>query len=314
MDYAKLLRRALDILIAHKYLFILGVLAAFNGSGTYGSGGSSGGNSGTGSGDAVLTAPPDSLEKGFEAIVPFFDNLDWLFGLSVVLIIGLVIFAIVIGLVLWAIGAVAQGGLIAGVVNAEENEEDATTFGQAWAAGWAKGWRLIGISLLPLLPLLFFLGGSVLIIAFTVGFSALSAESIFAVLGTSFAVMLMCLFCLLTPLWILFDVMRIFAMRACMLDDTGVFASYARGWQVVSANLGPALILLLIRFGFAIALAIVLFLPTAVMAVCCLMWPLLLLINGSITAYFSAVWTLAWREWTGSGGSTDEEAVAVAAA
>lgn len=173
---------------------------------------------------------------------------------------------------------------------------------------------MIGISLLPLLPMLLFVGMSALILAFTVGFSALSAESVIAVLGTGFVVALMCLFCLLTPLWILFDVMRIFAMRACMLDDTAVFASYRRGWQVVSANLGSALILLLIRFGFAIALAIVLFLPTAVMAVCCLLWPLLLLINGSLTAYFSAVWTLAWREWTGSGGSTDEDAVVVAAA
>lgn len=127
MDYAKIFRRALDILIAHKYLFFLGVLAAFNGSGTYnfsGSSGGSGGSSGSGSEDALLTAPPESLEEGFQAIAPFFDNMDWLLGLSIVFIIGLVFFAVVIGLVLWSIGAVAQGGLIAGVVNAEEDEEE----------------------------------------------------------------------------------------------------------------------------------------------------------------------------------------------
>lgn len=28
-----------------------------------------------------------------------------------------------------------------------------------------------------------------------------------------------------------------------------------------------------------------------------LLWPVLLLVNGAIAAYFSTLWTLAWRAW-----------------
>jgi hypothetical protein len=38
--------------------------------------------------------------------------------------------------------------------------------------------------------------------------------------------------------------------------------------------------------------------PGIVMALCFLLWPLLLLISGTVEAYFSTLWTLAWREWT----------------
>lgn len=313
MDYASLFRRALDTLIAHKYLFLMGVLAAFNNSSTWSSGNSGGGSSGGNGADMPSVALPDGFDMpgGFETIIPSMEGLEWLWVLPVVMIVGLIGFAIIVGLILWAIGAIAQGGLIAGVNNAEENEEDSTTFGQAWAAGWTRGWRLIGISLLPLLPILLFVGLSVAILVFSFGITALSEESIGAILGSSFVVMLMCLFCLLTPLWILFDVLRIFALRACMLDETGVFGSYGRGWTVFKTNLGPALVLLIIRFGIAIVLAMILFVPTIIMAVCCLLWPLLLLVNGAITAYFSAVWTLAWREWTGrqGGGPSGDQAV-----
>ncbi len=309
MDYAKTLRRAFDILIAHKYLIVMGVLAAFSGSSNYSYSG--GGNSGSGD-----TPPPATLPEGFEApdvldtIIPSVESLDWLWVLPVMLIVGLIVFAILIGMVLWAIGAVAQGGLIAGVNNAEVSEEDATTFGQAWAAGWANGWRLIGISLVPLLPMLLLLGLSIATVLFTVGLSALSTENIGAILGSSVVFALVCMLCLVIPIIIVIDVFRIFALRACMLDETGVFASYQRGWQVVKDNLGSALILLLLRLGLALLLGFLLFLPTIMMSVCCFLWPLMLLINGTITAYFSTVWTLAWRQWTGmtNGGSANQDA------
>lgn len=32
---------------------------------------------------------------------------------------------------------------------------------------------------------------------------------------------------------------------------------------------------------------------------CCFLWPLLLLIQGTVAAFFSTLWTLAWKEWTG---------------
>ena len=37
---------------------------------------------------------------------------------------------------------------------------------------------------------------------------------------------------------------------------------------------------------------------------CCLLWPLLILIQGAISTYFSTLWTLAWREWTAAPAAT----------
>ncbi|RIK36158.1 MAG: hypothetical protein DCC55_28145, partial [Chloroflexi bacterium] len=60
-------------------------------------------------------------------------------------------------------------------------------------------------------------------------------------------------------------------------------------------------------------LAIVLLGPGLVAVICCVLWPVLLIINGAITAYFSTVWTLAWRVWTSAGPTgaiTTDSAVA----
>jgi hypothetical protein len=65
------------------------------------------------------------------------------------------------------------------------------------------------------------------------------------------------------------------------------------------ANLGPVLLLFLVQIGIGIGLAVVLFVPSLIMTVLCVFWPLLLLIQGAIAAFFSTLWTLAWREWTG---------------
>jgi hypothetical protein len=46
---------------------------------------------------------------------------------------------------------------------------------------------------------------------------------------------------------------------------------------------------------------VVLLLPGLILVLCCVLWPLLLLIQGTKVAYFSTMWTLAWREWTGLG-------------
>jgi hypothetical protein len=106
--------------------------------------------------------------------------------------------------------------------------------------------------------------------------------------------------CILVPIALVLSLLRTFANRACMLEDLGVFAAYRRGWDVLLENIGPALILFLLQIAISIGLGIVLFLPNVVMTVCCVLWPVLLLVQGTMAAYFSTVWTLAWREWTGS--------------
>jgi hypothetical protein len=102
------------------------------------------------------------------------------------------------------------------------------------------------------------------------------------------------------------NLLRVFANRACMLEGHGVFAAYRRGIRVLVDNLGSAVLLFLIQAGIGIALGIVLLLP----ALCCLLWPVLLLVQGTAAAYFSTMWTLAWRRWISMSATADEALVA----
>ena len=105
--------------------------------------------------------------------------------------------------------------------------------------------------------------------------------------------------CILVHIALVLSLLRTFANRACMLEDMSVFAAYKRGTSVLFDNIGPALVLFLIQVAISIGIGIGMILPGIVMVLCCLLWPLLILIQGTIAAYFSTLWTLAWREWTG---------------
>jgi hypothetical protein len=106
--------------------------------------------------------------------------------------------------------------------------------------------------------------------------------------------------CLLISIALVLSLLRTFANRACMIEGVGVFAAYKRGFSVLMENFGPALVIFLIQIAVSIGVGIAMILPGIVMALCCLLWPVLLLVQGAMAAYFSTVWTLAWREWTGS--------------
>jgi hypothetical protein len=83
-----------------------------------------------------------------------------------------------------------------------------------------------------------------------------------------------------------------------MLEDLGVVDAYRRGARVLMDNIGEAIVLFLFQIGISIVLGLVLFLPGLVMACCCFLWPVLLAVQGAVSAIVSAVWTLAWRTWT----------------
>jgi hypothetical protein len=84
-----------------------------------------------------------------------------------------------------------------------------------------------------------------------------------------------------------------------MLENLGVIDAYRRGTSVLRANLGEAIILFLLQIVIFFVLGILLFLPGLILVLCFLLWPLLMVVQGFISAFVSALWTLAWRSWTG---------------
>jgi hypothetical protein len=48
--------------------------------------------------------------------------------------------------------------------------------------------------------------------------------------------------------------------------------------------------------------------PGFLMVLCCLLWPVLILVQGAFSAYVSTLWTLAWREFVSGAEIVPSEA------
>ncbi len=288
MDYGKLFTRAWNIVWANLWLILLGILAGFTGSS-----GSSGTN---------YQMSESDVTNAFDKL-PFSQNFQALSGIMISLIIGIICFGLIVGIIFYLLSQVATGGLVAGVNSIEEGES--ATLRSSWVAGWHRKWTLAGIGLVLVIPVIL-----VILISLVIGISVFGAATVtnassitsgdfspFAGVAMSGLVVLSLAFCcLLIPFFIFFGVWIELAYRACMLEGLGVFDSFGRGWNVLRTNLGPVVIVVLSRF----AVGIVLILPMFISSIICCLWPLLLIVYGAVTTYFSTVWTLAWREWTGS--------------
>ena len=200
----------------------------------------------------------------------------------------------VVGLALWVAGTISRGGLISAVNDIELDTP--ANFSSAFQAGWKKGWRLLGIDLVPAIPgLALFIGGLAIFLSYG-GFVEMM-DGVWPYAGIGPFLPLILLTCLLLPIILFLSMMQTFATRACMLEDLGVVASYRRGFEVLAGNMGTALILFLIQIAVSIGLFIVMILPGILMVLCCLLWPILILVQGAFSAYVSTLWTLAWREF-----------------
>ena len=293
MDYGAILNRAWNIIWTHKFLIILGLLVAL-GSGV-GSGTSSSINYSfdtDGGGFQFGPTPPETFGQPGTFASP---------RVPVWLIVVLFLFALVVAAVVWAISTIARGGLIAGVQTVDTG--GTSSFGQAWAAGWRRGWTLLGIGIVPALPgLLLLVLAGLGVIGYTASSSTMGYPRTGLLIGVVAVVA-----CIAVPVALILELLRTFANRACMLEDLGVVDSYRRGLGVLGDNFGSALVLFLIQVALLILMGILLFVPGALLAICCLFWPVLLLFQGAVGAYCSPVWPRARREWT---GETMPEAVA----
>ena len=286
MDFGNLFTRAWDTLWKNSFLILLGVLAVL-GSGNSGGAGQSRyafqADDMPWSGTGFFDYGNDLLNGGFQNIA--------IGGVLLMVIIALILF----GLVLWVLGLIAKGGLISAVDDLERGNP--TGFVAGFQAGWEKGWKLLGIGLVPAIPglILFVILVSVLVFS-GVRFGAGVDVGMNEVRAFAPLIFVTCLF---VPIMLIVSALKTFANRACMLEGTGVIASYRRGLQVLGDNLGPAVILYLLQVVINIAIGIIFLLPAILAAICCFLWPLLILVQAAFVTFYSILWTLAWREWVG---------------
>ena len=284
-----MLKRAWSIIWENKFLILLGIIVAL-GSGGRGGGLGSGGGGSSGNGESSYDFPFGDMptlraEIGFPEVV---------IGLAALAVIS---FALLVAILVWVAATIARGGLIAGVNTIEGG--GASSFAAAWYAGWDKGWRLLGIGIAPAIPTFILALAGLATAGVLAGLWGWLGQNVSVAAGIGLGVPFVVLACILVPIALALSLLRTFANRACMLEDLGVMASYRRGLEVLVTNIGPAIVLFLVQVGISIALGLVLFLPGLLMVLCCILWPVLLAIKGTVTSYFSTLWTLAWREWAG---------------
>jgi hypothetical protein len=316
MDYGQLLSRSWEIIWNNKFLIILGVLVALGGGGGSGSpnfntSGFQGGNVFEGAeGFNPEEFNPEDLGLSEAELEEAFGDLAPMLAGVGALLVAFCCIAFIVGIALWVVGNIARGGLIAGVNEIET--VGASSFKQAWSAGWQKGWRLLGIGLIPAIPgIVLALVVAALAAAAIAGTQGLDPTAL-ASAGAGMIMVLVCTLCLVMLVSLVLSVLRVLANRACMLEDTGVFESYQRGWAVLRDNLGEGVLLVLIQIGISIGIGIVMIIPSLIMAICCFLLPVLWVINGAVSAFFSTAWTLAWTQWTGAGkGIVIEQAPSV---
>jgi hypothetical protein len=169
-------------------------------------------------------------------------------------------------------------------------------------------WRVFGLSLLIILTLL---------IVFVILFIPLG---LFAALTAGIGLIcLLPLICLLIPIGWAVTVVIEQASIAIVLENLGVGDGLRRGWEVVRANIGTMILMALILFIGSAVVGIVLAIPLIVAVVplvigsaagveraplltagiCCAIYlPILLLLNGILTAYIQSAWTLTYMRLT----------------
>ena len=182
MDYTKLLNRAFNIVWDHKFLIILGVLVALGG-GTPGNQLSWRADSdGNGNFD-FGTLPGMNDETVRQIAIPAI-----LVAISILLMFALVV---------WAISLIARGGLIVGVDTIETG--GTSSFVQAWSRGWARAGSLLGIGLMPAIPLVIALIAGLIGAGFFMGLFSVLDRNVEAPLAAGVGTLVIFVACIAAP-------------------------------------------------------------------------------------------------------------------
>jgi hypothetical protein len=315
MQYGELITRAFTIVWRHKYLWLLAILggadvttssgfgANFNSLGGAFNGGGSGSPSGTG-GTAGTAGLRDVLSMTGQFIQDHAAQIA-LAGLGALVVV-----------IAWTVlSCVTTGALVRSA--AEHDAERPFGLGLAWRTGVGTFWTILGLRLLGLLWGAIVLGAVagvvVLGIMSYLGGQGGAAVGTVVTLG---ALLVGVLALASIPIGIAF----ILGTRAAVLEQRGPLSALGRGFGLLRARLGRALLVWLIQvglslaagFGLAFALIPVLLLVAAVLvgagvaggvgAVIAVAIPLGLLLlvlalvlGGIVGAYLSTYWTLAFR-------------------
>ncbi len=307
MDFGKILTRAWEIIRKHKVLWIFGIFAGLAGGGT-----SFRFNYNTSSyqiDQTEINNLPPEMQKFFEGVLQFFEtNQENILTYVILIVLGLT----VLGFAFYLLRIFGQAGLIRGVLEVEKGTQ-IFTFSELAAMIRPFFWRLVGLNLL--------------IFAVTFGAFLLFVLAALPVTVLTFGIGLACfapLICLLAPLsWVLSLVLWQ-ASIALVAEDLSIGDALRRGWELVRYNPASYLVMAFLLFlgsaiiGYIISLPMLVALAPmfagmiggaflqdwggllnglGISLVCLVVYtPVLLVLNGILTAFVHAGWVLTYLE------------------
>jgi hypothetical protein len=290
MDTGDLIERAWRIAWGRKFTIALGALVALGSAGLL----------------RQLVRSFGNL-RYFQNMTGISNDLRGLLVLDPGVFLILAAFFLVLTLPLWMIGNIARGALVKAAAQPQ------ATFRTAWSDAWQKGWRLTGIGLISGLPglIALLISGFYSVLnayyaatlndlmtsAYSGSYSVKGMEDLFG-FNLILVLMVLCVVCPLTLITGGMTLLQTLADRATMLEDSRFFAAYRRGWLVFRANIRSAMLLILLEIALWLILNTLLLIPETVVSLCCLLWPIMWMLWGISESFFSALWTLAWQEWT----------------
>ena len=232
-----------------------------------------------------------------------------------------VIAIILLGFISYALGMIGRVGMIKGTSLAEKGAEK-LSFGEIWSESLPYFWRIFWMNFL--IGLAFFIVIVVplilLVVILAMGGMAGGARAGMAGMAIGFFACLIPIICLLIPIGWVVSIIVEQAQAAIVLEELGISDGLKRGWQIVKSNVGPVIIMALILgigggiIGVIFALPIILaivpilvglgtlrqsFMPIYISLACCVVYlPVLIFLNGVLTAYIQSAWTLTFMRLT----------------
>ena len=232
------------------------------------------------------------------------------------IVIGVAI--ILFSFISYALGMIGRIGMIKGTSLAEKGAEK-LSFGEIWSESLPYFWRVFGLNfLIGLVVFVVIFIPLILLVVAVVSGGILGGN---AAAGMGIVGLFACLIpflCILIPISWALSIIIEQAQAAIVLEDLGIVDGFKRGWQIVKSNLGPVIVMSLILgigggiIGAIVAIPIIIAVvpmiigmgtlresltPIYIALACCLAYmPVLIFLNGVLTAYIQSAWALTFMK------------------
>ncbi|MFN8401151.1 MAG: hypothetical protein U0X74_14135 [Anaerolineales bacterium] len=291
IDLGKILTRSWQIIWNYKVLWIFGILAGF----ASGNGGSNGNSNSSDRGSYSGNA-----DQFVQQAKDFFQQY-------MLIIIAVCVGLVLLSLVFYALGMIGRIGILKGVYKVE-NGASSLIFAELWSESLPYFWRFFGLNFLVGLAFLVILLPFIFITIATAGIGLAC---------------LLPLICLLVPVGWAVNVILEQAQAAIVAEDLGIVESFKRGWEIAKSDIVGMIVLSLVLgigggiIGVIIAIPVIIaVVPLAIgmatnnfqmgssipvtawisLACCGLYFPVLLVLNGILTAYTKTSWALSYLQ------------------